>query len=79
MEHRTEEEQVAALKQWWKDNGNSLIIGVGLALAVVFGWKIEGKETQTRQKEKIRDKDTAKNEKERGKVTNRKSPKTKTC
>lgn len=40
MEHRTEEEQVAALKQWWKDNGNSLIIGVGLALAVVFGWKM---------------------------------------
>lgn len=40
MEHRTEEEQVAALKQWWKDNGNSLIIGVGLALALVFGWKM---------------------------------------
>lgn len=40
MEHRTEEEQVAALKQWWNDNGNSLIIGVGLALALVFGWKM---------------------------------------
>lgn len=40
MEHRTEEEQVAALKQWWKDNGNSLIIGIGLALALVFGWKM---------------------------------------
>jgi len=37
VEHRTEEEQVAALKQWWNDNGNSLIIGVGLALALVFG------------------------------------------
>ena len=40
MEHRTEEEQVAALKQWWNDNGNSLLIGVGLALALVFGWKM---------------------------------------
>jgi len=40
VEYRTEEEQVAALKQWWKDNGNSLIIGIGLALAVVFGWKM---------------------------------------
>ncbi|PID42226.1 MAG: hypothetical protein CSB48_11295 [Proteobacteria bacterium] len=35
----TEEQQIAALKKWWKDNGNSLLIGIGLALAVVFGWK----------------------------------------
>ena len=35
----TEEEQVAALKKWWKDNGNSLLIGVGVALAIAFGWK----------------------------------------
>jgi predicted negative regulator of RcsB-dependent stress response len=38
-EFRTEEEQVAALKKWWKDNGNSLLMGVGVALAIVFGWK----------------------------------------
>jgi len=35
----TEEEQIAALKKWWKDNGNSLLMGVGVALAIVFGWK----------------------------------------
>jgi len=35
----TEEEQIAALKKWWKDNGNSLLIGIGVALAIVFGWK----------------------------------------
>ncbi len=37
--YKTEEEQIIALKRWWKDNGNSLLIGIGLALAVVFGWK----------------------------------------
>jgi predicted negative regulator of RcsB-dependent stress response len=37
--YRSEEEQIAAIKNWWKENGNSLIIGVVIALAVVFGWK----------------------------------------
>lgn len=38
-ELRTEEEQIAAIKKWWADNGQSLLIGIGLALAIVFGWK----------------------------------------
>ncbi|GGK79757.1 hypothetical protein GCM10007941_32540 [Amphritea balenae] len=38
-EMRTEEEQVEALKNWWKENGKSLLLGVALALAIVFGWK----------------------------------------
>lgn len=38
-EFRTEEEQIAAIKRWWSDNGQSLLIGIGLALAIVFGWK----------------------------------------
>lgn len=36
---RTEEEQIDAIKQWWKNNGNSLLIGIGLALAAIFGWQ----------------------------------------
>ncbi|MDO6564872.1 tetratricopeptide repeat protein [Amphritea sp. 1_MG-2023] len=36
---RTEEEQVEALKSWWKENGKTLLLGIALALAVVFGWK----------------------------------------
>ena len=36
---RSEDEQVAALKNWWKENGNALLIGIGLALAAIFGWK----------------------------------------
>lgn len=38
-EFRTEEEQIAALKKWWNENGRSLLIGIGLALVIVFGWK----------------------------------------
>jgi len=38
-ELRTEEEQVQAIKDWWKRNGSSLLIGIGAALAIVFGWQ----------------------------------------
>lgn len=37
--YRTEEEQVEAIKRWWKENGNSVLIGIGLAVALVFGWQ----------------------------------------
>ncbi len=38
-ELRTEEEQIQAIKDWWKNNGSSLLIGIGAALAIVFGWQ----------------------------------------
>ena len=38
-ELRTEEEQVEYIKNWWKENGNSLLISVAIAVAGVFGWK----------------------------------------
>ncbi len=38
-ELRTEEEQIQAIKDWWKQNGTSLLIGIGAALAIVFGWQ----------------------------------------
>lgn len=38
-EMRTEEEQVQAIKDWWKENGKSLVLGIGVALAAVVGWK----------------------------------------
>ena len=34
----TEEEQVAALKDWWKGNGSSVITGVASAIIIVLGW-----------------------------------------
>ncbi|CAM3557148.1 YfgM family protein [Parendozoicomonas haliclonae] len=36
---RTEEEQVAALKQFWKDYGSAILLGVLISLALVYGWK----------------------------------------
>ncbi|UYG07316.1 YfgM family protein [Halomonas sp. M4R1S46] len=38
-ELRTEEEQLEAIKRWWKENGTSLILGAVIAAAGVFGWK----------------------------------------
>ena len=37
--YESEKEQVEALKKWWKDNGSSLVTGVLLGLAVLFGVK----------------------------------------
>ncbi len=37
--YQTEEEQVEAIKSWWKENGKSVIGGVVLGLAVVGGGK----------------------------------------
>ncbi|RLA25205.1 MAG: hypothetical protein DRQ62_03240 [Gammaproteobacteria bacterium] len=34
----TEEEQVAALKDWWKGNGTSIVTGIFAALIIVGGW-----------------------------------------
>jgi predicted negative regulator of RcsB-dependent stress response len=38
-EMRTEEEQVEAIKSWWKENGKSLVLTVVVVLTGVFGWK----------------------------------------
>ncbi|MFB9866706.1 YfgM family protein [Vreelandella sulfidaeris] len=38
VELRSEEEQLDAVKRWWKENGMSLIAGAVLAAAGVFGW-----------------------------------------
>ena len=37
--YKTEEEQVQAIKQWWKENAVSLIAGVVIGLAVLGGYR----------------------------------------
>jgi predicted negative regulator of RcsB-dependent stress response len=37
--HVTEDQQLAALKQWWKENGSSIITGVVLGFAALFATK----------------------------------------
>lgn len=36
--YETEEQQVAALKRWWKANGSSAITGVVIGIAMILGW-----------------------------------------
>jgi len=49
--YETEEQQVDAIKQWWKDNGNTLVIGAVIGFAGLWGWRfyndsvVEGQET----------------------------------
>ncbi len=38
-ELRTEEEQLEAIKSWWKDNGKSLVIMIAIAISAVYGYK----------------------------------------
>lgn len=47
----SEEEQVAALKAWWKENQNSVIIGAILGVVLITGWNYwqEQKLKQTEQ------------------------------
>ncbi|MEJ2611621.1 MAG: tetratricopeptide repeat protein [Candidatus Thiodiazotropha sp.] len=40
--YQTEEEQVEAIKRWWKENGTSVIAGLVIGLSGVFGWQAWG-------------------------------------
>ena len=35
----TEEQQVEAIKDWWKENGKAVIIGAVVGLGGLFGWR----------------------------------------
>jgi len=37
--YETEEEQVEALKRWWKVNGASVISGIVVAVVIILSWK----------------------------------------
>ena len=53
----SEEEQIEALKRWWQENGNSLIIGVVIALVALFGsrqWQ-DSRETKAQAASEIYD------------------------
>ena len=38
-EYETEEQQIEALKKWWKENGTSLIVGLFVGVSALFGWR----------------------------------------
>lgn len=35
----TDQDEIEQIKKWWNENGTSLIIGVGVGLSILFGWK----------------------------------------
>ena len=35
----TEEQQVEAIKDWWKENGKAVIVGAVVGLGGIFGWR----------------------------------------
>ncbi len=39
INYETDEERAEAIKKWWKENGSSVIVGVGVGLAAIFGWR----------------------------------------
>ena len=47
--YRTEEEQVEALKAWWRENGKSTVVAIALAVMGVFGWQGWQKQQQADQ------------------------------
>ena len=38
-ELKTDQEKAEEIKKWWKENGTSVIAGVALAIAGIFGWQ----------------------------------------
>ncbi len=47
-EYETEEQQVAALKTWWKENGTSLIVGLVLGVSALMGWRYYGEQNNSK-------------------------------
>jgi predicted negative regulator of RcsB-dependent stress response len=39
MDYETEEQQLEAIKSWWKENGTMVIAGIVLGLGAIFGWR----------------------------------------
>ena len=37
--NQTEEEQIEEIKQWWKDNGMSIVLGICIGLGGLFGYR----------------------------------------
>ncbi|SIN74194.1 tetratricopeptide repeat protein [Salinivibrio sp. ES.052] len=55
--YTTEEQQVEAIKKWWRDNGKAVVIGAVVGLGALYGWRyfqsqqLENKEQASQQYE----------------------------
>ena len=37
--YKSDDEQAEAIRKWWNENGKSIVVGVFLGLAAIFGWR----------------------------------------
>ncbi|MFT6898106.1 MAG: putative negative regulator of RcsB-dependent stress response [Paraglaciecola sp.] len=52
MEHyETEEQQIEAIKRFWKENGTAIIVGAVLGLGGLWGWRYFNEQQVTQQEE----------------------------
>lgn len=49
--YETEEQQVVAIKSWWKENGSTLMIAAVVGLAGLWGWRFYNESVITGQEE----------------------------
>jgi len=42
MDYEIEEQQLEAIKKWWKENSTNIIGGIVLGAAAIFGWRYYG-------------------------------------
>ena len=47
MDYETEEQQIEALKKWWKANGNMVFAGIALGVIIIVGWRYYNNNQQT--------------------------------
>jgi len=45
MDYETEEQQLEAIKKWWKENSSMVVTGVAVGVAAIFGWQFYQTET----------------------------------
>ena len=38
--YNSEEEQIEALKRWWRENGRSVVAGITIGIAAIIGWNL---------------------------------------
>lgn len=38
-EFESEDQQIQAIKKWWKENGASLLLGLGIGVGALLGWR----------------------------------------